>query len=372
MSARCRQNRLKFMNNSTIENILTRYLHEKTFSGCSVGVGFGGGNGEKENYYQYNSGFTSIFGEHKVTEKTIFDLASLTKPLVTSLCILVLLGRKKIFLSDTLGIFLPHIPRSNKNITIAQLLHHRSGLPHHKPYYLKIDKKWTLKPKAFLLDLVCTEPLIEEPGCKTIYSDLGFILLAAIIEIVTGESLDIFWSREILHPLQLEDELFFPKNAILDVKSCAQTACMESGQLLCGIVHDNNCRQAGGVCGHAGMFGTLHGVLALTTFLLRLFDGLENHPAFTLSAINEALQTSVVEGWWLGFDTPSKGYSASGKYFSVKTIGHLGFTGTSFWMDRKKKISVVVLSNRVIYKENEQLIRTFRPEIHDAIMLPNK
>jgi len=212
------------------------------------------------------------------------------------------------------------------------------------------------------------EDLIFDPGSDELYSDLGYILLGNIIENIVEEKLDEYWSKTILSPLKLENGLFFTKNKQTKGKVYGATGrCQWSNKELCGLVNDDNCRLMDGVAGHAGLFGTTDALMQLTSTLLRMYKGSYTHPAISFDLMREALKLKKGR-WMLGFDTPSRPVSSSGKYFSDKTIGHLGFTGTSFWLDCREMRGVVVLTNRVLCDEDLTQIRKFRPKIHDVVL----
>jgi CubicO group peptidase (beta-lactamase class C family) len=358
------------MEKSEVDGVMTRYLHKRTFTGCSIGCYFFDNNFKKKNFSYYNCGVTDICGNYLVTEKTFFDLASLTKPLVTSLCVFALLERAMISLNDRVGKYIPYAASPVRSISVRQLLFHCSGLPAHRHFHVDIAEKKPETPKKYLLEVLVREPLLNEPGGKTVYSDLGFMLLAAIIEIIAGESLSHFWQKEIAAPLHLEKDLFFPANEGIPAEFTAVTGfCKRTGKKLCGIVHDDNCREIGGICGHAGLFGSADGVLRLVAHLLHVFRGEEMHPALGHTPTDMLVKEPRQGSWWMGFDSPSPGYSSSGKLFTKNSFGHLGFTGTSFWFDVTRGVAIVVLTNRVIWEKSDFLIREFRPIIHDMLMM---
>ncbi len=304
-----------------------------------------------------------------IGEQTAFDLASLTKPLVTTMAILSLLEKGEIRLEDSLGMFFRETGPALKNIQIAHLLNHSSGLPAHQPYFIKLLQISKEKRMDHLRAWILSETLSAQPGKNCLYSDLGFILLGWIIEKISRESLDIYWEKNILHPMNLDGELFFNSRSSTSRQFTMTGTCPWSKRKLCGTVHDDNCRVLGGVSGHAGLFGTMNGVLSFVEQLLLQYKGIQQHPAYgqvRLKKIFEKQRQS--SSWALGFDTPSKGFSSSGRYFSERSVGHLGFTGTSFWLDLKNECAVVLLTNRVLYGPDMGAIRKLRPLVHNTIM----
>lgn len=213
------------------------------------------------------------------------------------------------------------------------------------------------------------EKLETEPGNIHCYSDLGFMLLGFIIEKITGEGLDTLVDKIIYTPLKLQKDLFF---AGINKKKGKGYVCTEKClwdlKMLCGTVHDDNCRVIGGVAGHAGLFGTLQGVIMLCEQLLSQWQERDQHPAYANSLLKRILTRVEGSTWTMGFDTPSPQGSSSGMFFSKGSVGHLGFTGTSFWIDPVKECIAVLLTNRVHPNRDNEKIRQFRPLFHDTLM----
>jgi len=358
-----------FKINKKLNYLIEESLKNNVFTGCCIGFFF-----KKENIYStvFNSyGYTDTDNvKTKVSEKTYFDLASLTKPLVTTLVLLSLVAENKIGLDDNLGFLLgKKISGVKSKITINNLLNHSSGLPPYKPYFEKLLLKQLSIRKEFIVSLICKENLLFKPGDKTLYSDLGYILLAYIAEHISGEDLDIYWTRKIIKPLGLEKKLFYNKGNIRRPGSYVVTGeCCWTKNKLSGLVNDENCRSLGGVAGHAGLFGSANGLLILLmSFMQKLKDNSPLKPNI-MRPMMEILNKGEKTDWILGFDRPTPGKSSSGKYFSKRTIGHLGFTGTSFWLDIENEISVILLTNRVLFGEKMSGIKKLRPSVHNVIM----
>ena len=282
---------------------------------------------------------------------------------------MVLVEEGKIELNNTLKDFYTRSLLGTKEITIYNLLTHSSGLPAHKHYYKKLISVPPGQRKSLIIDWILREPLSFQPGYDSLYSDLGFILLGDIVERVAEMPLDLFWEKQISTPLRLENELHF-KNTLSPISHVYSTTgwCGWTNTELLGNVHDDNCRAIGGVAGHAGLFGTNYGVLKLCETMFKQFNGSSEKVVEEKGTLDIFFKKKVNSSWTLGFDTPTGLKSSSGTLFSEKSIGHLGFTGTSFWMDLQKGIGIVLLTNRVACNENIQNIQSMRPEIHDAIM----
>ena len=357
---------LKIQIRNSLDKIVSENIKNNVFSACSVGI-----FEEKESsfntvIYHYGQSGTDVTSE-PVDNRTVYDLASLTKPLVTSLSVLSLVEKGKLNLHDPIGKYIELAGDLGKRIQIIHLLEHTSGIPAHREYYKKYINLPEQQREVAIVRSIGKEDLIFDPGSDEVYSDLGYILLGKIIEKITEEKLDLYWNNTILSPLELENGLFFTKNNKMKGKVFGVTGrCQWSNKELCGLVNDDNCRLMGGVAGHAGLFGTADALVQLTSTLLKIYKGSYIHPALSFELMKEAL-TMKKSRWVLGFDTPSRPVSSSGKYFSDLTIGHLGFTGTSFWLDCSEMRGIVLLTNRVLCSEDLTQIQNFRPKIHDEI-----
>ena len=306
-----------------------------------------------------------------VRADTIYDVASLTKPIVTTTSVMMLAQRKDIDLDTPVEVYLPAFasaagkdpnPAWRARVTVRMLLLHDSGLPAHEDFYKKF------KGKQSVLAAVMAEPLVREPGTQVEYSDLGFILLGEIVEQLTGVTLDDFARREIFAPLGMKSSLFNPPRNLR-----AQIAPTEQDdnyrkRLMQGEVHDENAWAMGGVAGHAGLFSTAGDVAAFAQMMLN--GGIyEHHRLLALSTINAFTARTTIgsSARALGWDVPEDP-SSSGRYFSAKSYGHTGFTGTSLWIDPERKLFVVLLTNRVNPTRANDKIRQVRPALHDAIV----
>ncbi len=272
------------------------------------------------------------------SEETIFDLASLTKPLATTTLAMQLVERGPLSLDE----------EARPGVAVRDLLAHASGLP-----------AWKLlgASRAAVLASVRREPLEFPTGTKSVYSDLGFILLGALLEEKTGEPLDARFAREIAAPLGVETR-YLP----LDPLACAPCEGLR------GVVHDENARAMGGVAGHAGLFSTARDVAAIARALLAAWRGEAGIVA--PEVVRKFWQPSGVphSTWCLGWDRPSPVGSSAGERWPKEGVGHLGFTGTSLWLDPPRGRAVVLLSNRVEPTRKNERIKIFRPLLHDAVL----
>jgi CubicO group peptidase (beta-lactamase class C family) len=319
-----------------------------------------------------------------VTPETIFDLASLTKPLATSLALMVLVGRGEITLTTPLGAILPHdwLPRDKHPLTLRSLLTHRSGLPAWRPFYERLLVAPAPLRPALLERLAAATPLEQAPDTVTVYSDLGFMLLKAVVEYVSGQGLDQFCREALYQPLGLHILGFIPlppsaQAGLATANRKPQTAnrifaATETGLIPgrpeAGAVHDENAWAAGGVAGHAGLFGTGREVLQLLACLYRAYQG-ETVGPLTPEVVRLFLTVPAGADRTSGFDIPSgdPAQRAAGRYFASQSVGHLGFTGTSFWLDLTTGQMIVLLTNRVHLGRNDKTkIAVFRPRFHET------
>lgn len=301
---------------------------------------------------------------------TVFDLASLTKPLATTLAAMDLIKEGRIGLDQPIGRLIPQIAATSKaDITVRHLLAHRSGLPAWRPYFRKLrrlpppERRWALR------EMIAGQELETPPGTRTCYSDLGFILLAWVLEIASGRRLDRLVEDRFYRPLGVERDLFFIdlSRPLPERRFAATEKCAWRGKLLQGEVHDDNAHVAGGIEGHAGLFGTARGIWKLLTAMLECFKAGQPSGPFVPELVDQFFAPQA-GGRSLGFDRITAGASSSGSFFSANTIGHLGFTGTSFWVDLDREIMVILLTNRVNPSRDNDRIRSFRPVLHDEIM----
>jgi CubicO group peptidase (beta-lactamase class C family) len=304
-----------------------------------------------------------------VTASTIYDVASLTKPIVTTTAIMRLVQRGDLDLNAPVVRFLPELAKAAKSdpdpawregITVRMLLLHDSGLPPYRDLYKDA------KGHDAVLAKVMAEPLVHEPGTQIEYSDLGFILLGEIAERLTGDSLDET-AQDIFAPLQMKDSLFNPPKSLRSQIAPTENDTVYRKRLLQGEVDDENAWAMGGVAGHAGLFSTAGDVAAFAQMLLN--GGIYGHHRLLRRATIQqftARQAIGDSSRALGWDVPMQP-SSSGEYFSAKSFGHLGFTGTSLWIDPERDLFVVLLTNRVNPARANEKIRQVRPALHDAV-----
>jgi CubicO group peptidase (beta-lactamase class C family) len=317
---------------------------------------------------------------------TVFDLSSLTKPLATTLAIMVLVRDSKLRLDERVTRFFHNFGVHGKShVTFRQLLAHCSGLAAWRPYYQqiaeaekggKVNFMASRGAKEFVYDEIHRERPEHSPGSKTLYSDLNFILLGEVVEQVSGVALNRYCRDKIFRPLELRatDFIDISQNRTRRLEPVREmfaptSFCPQRKRWLIGEAEDENAYAMGGVAGHAGLFAPVREVDRLAHELLQCYSGKSQLIPQPLAREFWSRDKAVAGSTWaLGWDTPSAEYSSSGRHFSPNAVGHLGFTGTSIWIEPEREIVVSLLTNRVHPRRDNQAIRDLRPRIHDLVM----
>jgi len=315
-------------------------------------------------------GIASIRTRQSVTTTTVFDLASLTKPLATTLAVMLLCQQGRLAPDQCLAAGIPAaVHADQRKITIAQLLAHTSGLPDYRPYYRELALRPESERRSYLRHRLLNEPLLHPPGTRVLYSDLDFMLLEWVVESAAGQRLDRFLAEQVYAPLQAASLFFIDHQQPAPPAVYAATEqCAWRGRLIEAEVHDENAHALGGVAGHAGLFGTAAAVHTVLAELLAAYHGQADARLFRPDVVRQFWQPVPGAGKTLGFDLPAAVAPSCGRFFPPDSIGHLGFTGTSFWIHRTRQLSVILLTNRVHPSRGNISIRQFRPQIHDALM----
>ncbi|MBK5188938.1 MAG: serine hydrolase, partial [Gemmatimonadaceae bacterium] len=269
-------------------------------------------------------------------ERTIYDLASLTKVVATTAAVMVLYDEHRIDLDAPVARYLPAFARGAKaRVTIRELLEHRSGLP------AGSDLSHRARSPARARALVLATALAHEPGTIECYSDVGMDVLGFVVEAVAHEPLDRFVHRRIFAPLAMTSTTYRP-GAALRARAAPTERHSSRGHTLKGEVHDGDAYALGGVAGHAGLFSTASD---LARFAQMLLDGGTLDGTRIIADSTVALFTHRADGWRaLGWDTCAGGASC-GQHMSERAYGHTGFTGTSLWIDPDRGLYVIVLAN---------------------------
>lgn len=309
-------------------------------------------------------------------ERAIFDLASLTKPLCTAITAALFFQENKIRLDDPVTFFFS--TATLKHVTIRELLNHTSGIADWAPLYSEMLRQPTLdfkRNKKVILEIILNDDnLIRVPG-RPVYSDLGYILLGAILEKVGKGRLDHLFKTQIAARLGLADSMFFvpldappriPKEQFVPTEVCALRKKTMQGEVM-----DRNCYVQGGVSGHAGLFSNAQSINRVLSELRQASlgkSGLIKKDVFDLFCRPDPRRAWDEVTFTLGFETTTKGKSQSGTFFSKNSIGHLGYAGTSFWWDLDRDFWVILLTNRCLPDRKNFKIQQFRPALHDFVI----
>lgn len=321
-------------------------------------------------------GEADIFTHQAMTRDTVFDLASLTKPLATAPAVLKLVRAGRLTINDQLGDILAEFHKTDKHdITLAQLLEHTSGLPAHRDYFLTLAGLAREKRDGAMLRMLVKEPLEYAPGKKQVYSDLGYMVLKYVVEAVSKKRLDIFVHDELYVPLDIDDLFFINLDSSLTSAAAfsngqfaATEDCPRRRRLIKGMVHDDNAYEAGGIGGQAGLFGTTAAVAFFLNELLSIYRGEKAIDILSRETVKLMMEPRPGSKRTCGFDTPDRENSSAGSMFSRTAVGHLGFTGVSIWLDIISGVMILLFTNRIHPHRNNDAIKKFRPLLHDAVM----
>jgi CubicO group peptidase (beta-lactamase class C family) len=353
-----------------IEEILGQGLLEGAFPGGVLLVAKRG-----EIVLHQEAGLCSMRPKQEpMTKETIFDLASLTKPLATTLAVMKLVDQEKIHLDQPLSEIIRRGSLKEKgSLTPRLLLNHSAGFVAWKPLYSDLVKEEVGDRRRILRRRILKEPLVYSPGEECLYSDWGFMILEWIIEEVSGMPMPRFLHDHFYEPMSLKNTFIYTGKlpAGFDKAMFAATKdCPLRNRIIRGEVEDDVAYALSGYSGHAGLFSSAEDLYALVALLRDHYYG-KRDDFLSPEIVREFFRRQdIVEGctWALGWDTPSPESSSSGKYFSPKSVGHLGFTGTSVWMDLERDMIVIFLTNRTLTTDDNEKIKAFRPRLHDLIM----
>ncbi len=312
-------------------------------------------------------------GSPQVTTASVFDLASVSKAVATTSMAMILYQRGLLDLEAPIAVVVPEFAATGadsrrREVTVRMLLAHSSGLPAYEKLFLRV------KTKADLLAAAFTTPLTADPGARAEYSDIGFIILGIALERIADETLDRFCQRELFGPLGMAHTAFNPPAGWHDSIPPTADDVSFRHRIIQGEVQDENASVLGGVAGHAGLFATAEDLATFAHSLLQvaktsatpaLHKELLRPETLALFTTREASPAGTSRA--LGWDTPSSP-SQSGKYFSARSFGHLGYTGTSLWIDPQRQLSITLLSNRTWPDCANQAIKQVRPRFHDAVV----
>lgn len=345
-----------------IDKIMQRAINDSVFPGGVVGVMRNGAL-----VWQQAYGYHDYSKTKAVQPNDVYDLASISKIMATTTSIMKLVDERQISLDDPVHKYIPEFDEGKKReITIRHFLLHTSGLPAYRIY---VDE---LRTRKELIEAVRNEPLINDPGEEYVYSDLGFILLAEIIEQVSGKRIDRYIRDEFFEPMGMNSTTYNPENLgnrFTERIPPTEIDTVYNRGLVHHRVHDERAYFMDGVSGHAGLFSSVQDMAKY--FFMLLNDGVYAGHQYLSPETIELFTTrqSPINQRGLGFDRKSEDFSTAGTLTSNNSYGHTGFTGTSFWVDPNENIAIIILTNRTYpYRSYGRQINDIRATIADTVM----
>ncbi|MEE9166938.1 MAG: serine hydrolase, partial [Candidatus Neomarinimicrobiota bacterium] len=346
---------------SEAKEVLESAIEDSIFPGAQTVV-----IKEGELLWSYQTGRQTYDpGSPVVRENTIYDLASLTKVVATTPLVMNLVEKKLLPVDEPVRDFFPQFVGNGKeNVTIQHLLTHSSGLP---PYVRFFEQG---VPPDEVVPTIIDMELEYPPGDSTVYSDLGMILVGSIIEKVTGRTLDDLSRSWIYQPLGMRRTFYRPESGYLPEIVPTEVDSVYRKGVVHGVVHDENAWWLGGVAGHAGLFSTASDLAQYTQMMMDggLFGGRRYFKKATVDKFTHRKDIPPGSTRALGWDTPSDSLSSAGDYFTDGSFGHLGFTGTSLWIDPNRRIAVILLTNRVHPTRERGGMYEVRRQFYSAVM----
>jgi CubicO group peptidase (beta-lactamase class C family) len=347
--------------------VLQEAIEARAFPGCAFGVLAG----DQVAIQDALGRFTYEEGDPAVSAETVYDVASLTKVVATTAAAMLLVQCGQIDVDTALGKLLPDFLAGRspgdaaRHVKLRHLLAHSSGLPGYVEFF-----RTATTPEALLR--ACLElPLQAEPGTQAEYSDPGFILLGKALEMQTGEHLSVWLRRKVFEPLGMTTTGFCPApSARFSIPPTEEDTTFRHRRIQ-GEVQDENAWVLNGVAGHAGLFSNIPDLLSFASAVLGAGTSDESEEKahlFDRATVEMFAQRQKPEGnsRALGWDTPSEN-SSSGRHFGPHSIGHLGYSGGSLWIDLDATVAVALLTNRTWPDRQCELIRAVRPAFHDAV-----
>lgn len=344
----------------SIDRVVQRGIKAGGYPGAAVVVGRKGAAVWQKGFG--NLSWSSVSGGVD-PDRTIYDVASLSKVIGTTTAVMVLYDEKKIDLDAPVFRYLPAFSGGLKDeVTVRELLTHRSGLPAGRDLWRKARSPQEAR------DMVLETPLEYRPNAAYIYSDLGADVLGMIVEEVSGQRLDQFLAERVFGPLGMHDTFYRPADS-LRYRIAPTEVTPPRGYPLRGEVHDENAYALGGIAGHAGLFSTAADLSVFAQMMLNggSYDGVQIISDSTVSLFTHRAAGHRALGW----DTADGDYG-SGKYLTERAYGHTGFTGTSIWIDPDREMFVVLLTNRVHAAKAQRpakIIADVRSDLSDAAVL---
>ncbi|WP_109484605.1 serine hydrolase domain-containing protein [Occallatibacter savannae] len=346
-----------------VYRVLQDAIDARAFPGCAFGAMAGG----RMVLSDALGSFTYEPDAPAVEPETVFDVASVTKVVATTAIAMTLFERGELQLDMPVGELLPGfvIGRANselaRRVTLRNLLAHNSGLPG----YVEFFRKELTASGLFRACLAL--PIEAAPGERFEYSDPGFILLGKALEILNRESLSAAARKEIFEPLGMKASCYRPARPRWERIPPTEIDETFRRRRIQGEVQDENAWVLDGVAGHAGVFSNVPDLLRFAGGILDSYHGSSGIFKRETIELFSQRQTPAGSSQALGWDTPSPSGSSAGRFFSSKSIGHLGYSGCSLWIDLEAQVAAVLLTNRTWPDRKSQAIKQVRPAFHDAL-----
>ncbi len=337
------------MNYEKIKDILQKGLDTGAYPCCAAAIGKG-----NETFFSFYGGNRALLPEKlPLTEDTLFDMASLSKLIGTTMACLRMMEEGKISPLDKISKYLSPC-FSKENITVFELMTHTSGISAHMPLY-KGDN-------TDAVSAILSRPLAYPTGTKTVYSCMGYILLGKILEQIEGKPLDKIVKERVFTPLGMENSFYNPP---ADAVCAATERDSDTGEIVCGVVHDENARFLGGVSGNAGVFCTTNDTVKFARMLSNRGAGYLDEKTFSLAVTDYTPDFDESRG--LGFQLYGGKPFPGGSNMSVGSYGHTGFTGTSLYVDNDTGVYAILLTNRVHPTRENGLLYPIRREFYNTV-----
>lgn len=338
------------MSTENLKNILLKGLEQGAYPCCAAAVGRG-----NQVFFRFSAGHRALFPEKlPLTENTLFDMASLTKLMGTTMACLRMLEEGKIALNDKISKYFSQC-FGKEDITVFMLMTHTSGISAHMPLYLDKDS-------GDAVSAILSKPLAYPTGAKTVYSCMGYILLGKILEKIEGKTLDKIVKERVFVPLGMENSFYNPP---ADAICAATEKDIFTGEMVCGVVHDENARFLKGISGNAGMFCTVNDTVRFAKMLSQRGAGYLDEKTFSLAVTDYTPDFDESRG--LGFQLYGGKPFPGGSKMSIGSYGHTGFTGTSLFVDNKTGVYAILLTNRVHPTRENGLLYPIRREFYDTV-----
>ncbi len=337
------------MNTESLKNILLKGLEQGAYPCCAAAVGRG-----NETFFSFYGGNRALYPEKlPLTEDTLFDMASLSKLIGTTMACLRMMEEGKISVNDKISKYIPQC-FGKEDITVFQLMTHTSGISAHMPLY-KGDN-------TDAVSAILSRPLAYPTGTKTVYSCMGYILLGKILEKIEGKPLDKIVKERVFISLGMENSFYNPP---ADAVCAATERDFDTGEIVCGVVHDENARFLNGISGNAGVFCTLEDTVRFAKMLSQRGAGYLDEKTFSLAVTDYTPDFDESRG--LGFQLYGGKPFPGGSKMSIGSYGHTGFTGTSLYVDNDTGVYAILLTNRVHPTRENGLLYPIRREFYDTV-----